>query len=217
MYCVIDRDALVFMPIKHTRLDVVTNLVWLQATCEGVHIFDIYARAALASFTDMELMILYKNTTGELKAPRIGQPLRNILLELAERIEPQLVQVARLEMQAAAITEADSGKYLYNPDALKPSPMPDTFVPPKVVMARSENESLVASQPRVRPAKSAVPAPPPPPLVTTPAQPPAPPPAAAATSAPCTKPAPATQAPAPPPPPAPKGHPDIISPWLKKS
>lgn len=211
MYCVIDRDALLFLPIKHQRVDVVCDLVWLQVTSEAVHIFDIYAPGALTSLTDMELMMLYRNTTGEPKPPRMGQALRNILLEMCDRIEPQVVQAARLAMQADKVTDGDTGKYVYNPDALVPSIKAEGFTELHVKMPRSDNETLIATQVRVRPAKAITPAAPPV-IATQAASSPAPVAAEApGVATPWNRGTVAQEPPATPP----SGG--IISPWLKKS
>lgn len=205
MYAVIDMGSMNFLNIKHDRLDVVADLVWLECAAEAVHIFDLYARPALSRLTDMEAMMLYKNATGLPKPPRMGEALRLILLELAERIPERTVKPHLVKLQADTVTEDDAGSYIYVPDSLKPAPKPGLFNAVSNI-PRHDNETLIATQARIRPAKVK-------PVYTPPvaAQAPAAQPGAA------TGPIPPWGAPVkqtatitgP-------SNPEIVSPWLKK-
>lgn len=206
MYAVIDRASLKFLNLKHNRLDVITDLVWLECTSEHVHIFDVYAPAALSLLTDMEMMMLYKNATGEPKAPRLGNALRMLLLELASRIPERNIPTPHiLRLQADKVGEDSSERFIYNPSGMTALPQTGLFNP-EVTISRAENETLTATQPLVRPAQAARP------VVATQT----PNVAGTLVAAGTGLVQPWLTAPAKPAVAAGASNPDIVSPWLKK-
>lgn len=149
MHIVIDRQKLKFLPIKHESIHVIGDLVWIEAPQAHVHVMPL-GYNFLSDYTDLELMLLYKNTTGE-KPTKVGDQLRNLLEEIAERIPVREVNPFELSKQADLVPEKTGSRYLYDKGKFKPQKMNDLFVLDPVQMPRSENESLIAARPRVRP------------------------------------------------------------------
>ena len=146
-YAVVDRENLVFLPFRHDKLEVVCNLCWIEANHLRLHIFDVYAQGALKLLTDMELLILYKNTTGLDKAPRFGDSLRRICVELAQRIPHTVVEAHRLHMQAEALGDDHSGRYRYDPKGFRAIQEGDLFSHEPVRIPPAPNENQIANQP----------------------------------------------------------------------
>ncbi len=209
-YAVVNRETCTFLPIKHHQLDVVCNMCWIEANHLGLHIFNTYDKNALKMLTDLELLLLYKNTTGQDKAPRFGEPLRKLCVELSQRVPDLQVEAHRVHMQAESIPSDHSELYKYNPKGTTPIKVDSLFKHDPILVPRAENEKLVADSPiadaPVRPAAS---------RPAWPATPPAPGAQSAAVGqggpvAPWQK--------APPPAAKVAGPSDtqIIAPWLKK-
>lgn len=156
MHVVIDRKTLRFLPIKHEDTRVVGDLVWIEAPQAHAHIVPL-GYNFLNDYTDLELMLLYKNTTGE-KASRVGDQMRGVLAEIAERIPVRVVDVFRLSRQAELVPEKTGRRYLYDPKNFKPQQVDDLFVLDPVLLPRSENESLIAVRPRIAPVVPVAPA-----------------------------------------------------------
>lgn len=152
MYVAVDMKAMQFLPVGHPDVNVLTNLIWLQVDTEDeIWMFDIYDRNAFSSFTPYQMSKLYCNTVGVDKAPRFGEPLARILLELATRIPNSLdVQAVRLNMQCEKVDEQDSGMYLYDPTGYRPIRKPDLWEKHAPVrVPASENELAIAAAHRL--------------------------------------------------------------------
>lgn len=174
MRVVIDREELVFLPIKHPDLYVCANLAWIECYPGQPYAITTLDEGFLKGFTDLEIMILYKHTTGQ-NAANYGQRLRNVLLEIADRIPERVVNAFELEMQASKVPEQRSERYLYNPGQMKPMIQDSLFKLEHVKLNKAPNEMDYALKPPVRPAA---------PPLRPPAPTPAPGPGAARTAAP---------------------------------
>jgi hypothetical protein len=149
MHIVIDRKPLKFLPIKHESIDVIGNLIWIEAPHSEAWILPL-DHNFLSGFSDLELMLLYKNTTGE-PAQRVGNQLRNILFELAERIPVNDVNPFELNCQAELIPECSSERYTYLKGSFKPAIQDKLFKLEPVSLPRNENEAVIALRPRTGP------------------------------------------------------------------
>lgn len=170
MYVAVDMKALRFLPFGHPNVTALTNLVWLECDVEDeIWMFDIYDHNAFRSFSAYQMSKLYCNTVGADKAPRFGEPLARLLLELATRVPNSLhVQPVRLSMQCDKLSEDDAGKYLYDPVGYSAVRKPDLWEKPTpVLLCPATCESTVAAA--NRPARPAQPLPAPVQPVTTPA------------------------------------------------
>ncbi len=162
MHIVVDHRWMRFLPIKHESIDVIGNLIWIECPHAKAWILPL-DHNFLRSFNDLELMLLYKNTTGE-PARRVGQQLRNVLFEIADRIPIRDVNPFEVNVQAELIPAQSSQRYTYLKGSFKPVIMDTLFQLEPISLSRSENEELIASRPLVRPAALPVRAP-----ATTPA------------------------------------------------
>lgn len=118
MHIVIDKGKLRFLPIKHENMFAVCDLVVIEAPNTFVYVCPLDDKF-LNQFTDLELMLLYKNTTGE-TAMRVGDKLRDILFEIAERIPVRTVNLIELSLQASLIPNKTSKRYVYNYGGTRP-------------------------------------------------------------------------------------------------
>lgn len=177
MRVVIDRQALTFLPIKHMDLYVCANLAWIECyPGQHYHITSLDENF-LKGLSDLEVMILYKHTTGE-QASSYGQRLKNILRELADRIPVRECNPFEVDIQASKVFEVRRERYVYNPGAMIPAIKPDLFKLEAIKLQKAANENEIAAK---TPAPAPV-APPRPPA--TPAPTPSPAPRTAPTGAP---------------------------------
>lgn len=149
MYILVDREQMKFLH-KHMDAFALCNVAWLEnagASC----IFPIDDAHDLREFTDMELKLLYSNTTGSEYGQKDNRnALLQIVYELASRIKPSDINAAEAEAQAAYIPEEKAGHYKYVRGAKKPAIMADLFnrpfhtVPPDPV---SEKEAMSGKYP----------------------------------------------------------------------
>lgn len=157
MYVAVDMTALKFIPVAHPSVSALTDLVWLEHPVDdAIWMFDIYDHSAFNGMSAYQQSKLYCNTVGADKAPRFGEPLCRLLLELASRIPASDVQPVRLNMQCEKVTEGDQGQYLYDPAGYKPVRKPDLWERPHVTLAASQNEAAITAagrpaRPRVAP------------------------------------------------------------------
>jgi hypothetical protein len=160
MYVAVDMKALRFLPVGHPDVNALTNLVWLEQPVEDeIWMFDIYDHSAFNGFTAYQQSKLYCNTTGAEKAPRFGEPLCRLLVELAQRVPCSDVQPVRLNMQCEKVTEEEAGTYLYDPTGYRPVRKPDLWGRPVVSLAPAQNEAAIVAAGRPARPPKAVPAP----------------------------------------------------------
>ena len=156
MHVVIDKAKMRFLPIKHEDHRVIGDLIWIEAPHEHVHAAPI-DHNFLAGFTDLELMLLYKNTTGQ-PAMRVGDQMRNILMELAERIPVRVVNKFELDRQASLMPIHRSKRYLYAPGQFTAEEKQELFSLEPVTLLKAPDEAVIAARARVRPSNTPAPA-----------------------------------------------------------
>lgn len=158
-----DREKLVFLPIKHPDLYVAANLAWIEVPHPNSVFLTSLDHSFLRGFTDLELMILYKHTVGEV-AMCYGDRLRQVLFDIADRIPVREVNAFEVDLQAGQVPEQRSDRYLYAFGQTKPARQMQMFEHPKVEMEKAPNENEIAARAPLR-----APVPPPPAPGTTPA------------------------------------------------
>jgi hypothetical protein len=84
MYISIDMDKMRFLH-KHEDYRVVANLDFIRFKSKATNCGPIDWSGLFRHFTDQELALLYKHTTNSDHMPAIGDSLRMVLTELAER------------------------------------------------------------------------------------------------------------------------------------
>ena len=153
----IDKKRWVFLAIKHEDLNVIGDLVWIEAQHLPVHVAGL-DHTFLRGFTDLQMMALYKNTTG-VQATRVGDSLRNILFELAERIPVREVNKFEADRQANLIPDSAEGFYGYAPGQFTPIRLPAKPTHDGVRVPKSSDEMAIAARPRIKPPAPSEPAP----------------------------------------------------------
>lgn len=146
MHVVIDKAKLGFLPIKHELISVVCDLVCLEAPNAQVYVCPL-DHNFLNPYTDLELMLLYKNTTGE-QAMRTGDSLRNILFELATRIEVSKVNAFELSVQVNVVQDYSSDRYQYCFGSHRPTKKDNFFKLDIVKVPKAPNELDIAKSAR---------------------------------------------------------------------
>lgn len=157
MYIAVDMHALRFLPVGHANVNVLTNLVWLEYPVEDeLWLFDAHSPSAFNSMTPYQQSKLYCNTVGADKAPRFGEPLCKLLVDLASRIPVRTdIQTARLEMQCGKVPEGQEGNYLYDATGYSPVRKPDLWAPQPVTLPEAGDIAAVIAAPRAAPPKPA--------------------------------------------------------------
>lgn len=157
MYVAIDRESMGFL-WAHPSYEVLLDMAHLEADT-AVHVVSLekplYYKP-FSGFTDLELRLLYENTTGEKYPGRSYDLLQAVMCGLALRLPVLDVNVNCLRTQAACVTEEYVGLYKYVPGARQPRLVEDGLfgVPPKRV-PRSQNEEDLAAQGKLLPAEPA--------------------------------------------------------------
>lgn len=126
MYILVDRENMKFLH-KHPDPFVLCNVAWLENAGSSC-IFPIDDAHDLREFTNLELKLLYSNTTGnEYGQKENRNALLQIVYELASRIEPSDLNAREAEEQASSIEDSKAGHYKYVRGAKRPVLMADLF------------------------------------------------------------------------------------------
>jgi len=143
MYVTIDRENLRFLR-KNEDVLLLSNLAWIETPHIGISIQPCDTVSFLRDFTDLELKLLYRNTTGE-EQSFYGDALRAVLMELVQRMDEFKGNKAEVERQASLIPVDNNEPYLYIAGASRPAKQADLFELPYHKQARLDNESLMAA------------------------------------------------------------------------
>lgn len=152
MYVGIDRDNLRFLS-KHTVYSIVSNVSWIEAPPRiTLVVTQLGHPSFLRDFTDFELQLLYKNTTGIEPRGYYRDAMRAVLLELAERLPMTDADEREARIQAQCLPPDDDRTYKYVKGALHPAVIPSLM--PALSADRNENEEVIAAAVRLGPADS---------------------------------------------------------------
>lgn len=154
MYVSIDRENLKFLH-KHEDVHVVCNLVHIEAPNVPICVTH-YSGHFLSDFTDMELKMLYRNTTSSDHTSHSGNALRAVLADPADRLPVSDVNKFELDRQAASIPEDNGEPLKYVKGATRPGKVAELF--PLTAPKNPDEDKLAASasvRPLQRPASAA--------------------------------------------------------------
>lgn len=126
MYILIDADKMRFLR-KHQDAFALSNLVYIECNDCATKIVACDEPLDFDGFTDLELKLLYKNTTGEEYKGFARDPMLCIVHELTTRMSEFVADKYQLALQAAYISEDDDSGYQFVPGAVKPAPVADLF------------------------------------------------------------------------------------------
>ncbi len=148
MFVSVDRENLVFLH-KHTRQDVVSGLVDIEAPHVATSVIPCEQPADFRGFTDYELLKLYKHSTGTNNPVGYYRPgLENLCLKAAQSLPCNDATAWEVDRQRHAIAENDPGRYRYVKGSLSPAPVEDLFetVPLRATVAAGEVAAATVAQ-----------------------------------------------------------------------
>lgn len=140
MYVTIDKTNCKFLR-KHPDVFMLANLAYIESPHIDVSIQPCNHHTFLQECTDLELKLLYKNTTG-VDQIYYGDQLRIVLAELVSRMPLFEGDKWELEYQANTIPEGNNQPYTYVKGSYKPTIVQDLFQPSE--LPKSETEASIA-------------------------------------------------------------------------
>lgn len=143
MYVTIDCDNLRFLR-KHPDVLLLSNLAWIETPHISISIQPCDSPSFLSSFTDLELKMLYRNTTGQ-DQRFYGDALRAVFMELVQGMPLFVGTASEVERQAALIPIDNDVPYLYIAGASKPARQADLFELPYHTSPSLPSEPATAS------------------------------------------------------------------------
>lgn len=166
MYISVDMDKMRFLH-KHENYRVVADLDFIRFKSKATNCGPTDWPGLFKHFTDQELGLLYKHTTNSDHMPAIGDSLRMVLTELAERFPVTDADAVEADKQAAYLEMKHKDGvegYVYvrgssiprrTDDVLFPDPIP--FTPEDA--AQAVRKHTARAQERARALTAATPAP----------------------------------------------------------
>lgn len=134
MYILIDREQMAFRH-KHPEHAVVSGLATIEVSHCSVCIFPIDDNGrGFQEFTDLELKLLYQNTTGHKFEGFSRLHLIEMVLDAARRLPVTRAKALEVQQQATKIAFTDEGFYRYVYGSYTASKEEDLFEPPALVV-----------------------------------------------------------------------------------
>lgn len=149
MYALIDRERMVFV-YAHANPMALSNIAWIELPNAPTVIVCGDSPSYFDLLTDLELKLLYKNTTGVDHTGYSKAPLMQIVCDLALRLPELQCSAYELQLQAGCIPDGTVDIYCYVRGQYKPALMGDLFAPQGVTVQRSEAEELAANSGKLR-------------------------------------------------------------------
>lgn len=142
MNVLVDRERMVFLYAHESRQvlnDIMRIECWAAHTC----LFECEP-SAFGHFTDLELKLLYKHTTGTDHSVLSRPQLMQVLADIGLRLTPLACHALELFNAANCIKPGDDESYRYMKGSAKPVPQVDLFTPAALRTPRSEQEEQAA-------------------------------------------------------------------------
>lgn len=145
MRALIDKERLVFLHV-HDSATVLSWMMWLEHYDSATSIQPIDHPSDFDSFTDFELRLLYKHTTGSDHSMFGRDKWLHLVYETALKIEPLKVNINELEAQMLHVQFEDEDQYRYVPGSRVPLLVTDLYTAPaREVKADPAHEQRVSS------------------------------------------------------------------------
>lgn len=142
MYILLNREALT-INYKHLVPVVLCNLAWIELQTQAYSIVPC-STSAFRGLTEMELKVLYRNTTGK-EMPLNGlNACLEVLTSMIIEMPVSDVDESEAEMQAGCIVEGQKGFYKYVRGAARPVLVADLFNKTYNANSNPEVERLAA-------------------------------------------------------------------------
>lgn len=130
MYVIVDRENLVFLH-KHPRHDIIQDLRHIEVSHWKSITFPVDGSPKMLNFTDLELVLLYQNATGEKLHTGFSRlQLQQLVLDVAKQLPCSDVVPWEVTLQANSIPGDSEGFYRYVKGSTKPAKLEQLFVPP---------------------------------------------------------------------------------------
>lgn len=126
MYMLLDRENMKFRH-KHPDLFTIANLAWIEDRNMTYSIFPADDAIEFGRYTDMELKMLYRNTTGKDITTTDRQAIKQILFDIVRRIPATPANPYEADVQAAFILDEDENHYQYVKGAKRPAMTANLF------------------------------------------------------------------------------------------
>jgi hypothetical protein len=121
MNILIDKERMVFLR-KHQSQKVLCDLAWIESHEAPVALFECDASRPLSMFTELELSMLYKNTTGqEWCHANKYSALLQVVFDLMQRLPVDNINAFEAEAQAAKIKDDTTHSYQFVKGATSPA------------------------------------------------------------------------------------------------
>lgn len=150
MNVIIDRDRMVFL-YAHESIVALLDIAWLETGNAPIVVLPLDHPTYFDTFSDLELKLLYKHTTGVDHTGFARNALMQVVCDLALRIPPLDANVSELAHQADSVLEGDENVYKYVKGSRKPKMQSDLFSPVSLRVSRMEHEEQVAKAGELRP------------------------------------------------------------------
>lgn len=144
MYVCIDRDNMQFLAKHpdHTRLSHLANI---EAAHVSVFIAPCDDPRDFNQFTDLELRLLYRHTTGGDPSTAHRPMMLAHCVALAQQLPEREINGFDVEVQSNSIPDDDkTGRYAYVPGASKPQRKADLFEPERLTCQQSWSTEQVS-------------------------------------------------------------------------
>lgn len=126
MFVSIDLENLVFLH-KHTVQVCVSNLADIEAPHVSVSVIPLDNSTCFAGLTDLELLKLYRNTTGSKSGGFYRPGLELLCFQAAKDIPITTASAFEVDIQRRAIPEDDEDRYRYVAGAMRPERVNELF------------------------------------------------------------------------------------------
>lgn len=152
MYISLNRDKMQFLH-KHENFRVVCDLDFIEAPRQHVDVAPVDCKTFLRYCTDLELQLLYRNTTGGEDSRYHGDQLRSVITELAERFPVSDVNPFEADQQAASLgKDGHHEPHVYVKGATRAAKPGDLYAPSVLKGTLTEDEAAIAARRRPAPA-----------------------------------------------------------------
>ncbi len=144
MYIIVDTERMVFV-YKHHDAALLSRLCHLECPNQATAIRAVDRPSFFSDYTELELQLLYKNTTQEETCLWSGDYLRAVLLELTTRMPEVQAVFDEVEAQCAYVTEKGEDAWFYVKGSTRPCVNPDLYSK-FMSLLKAEDEIAVASK-----------------------------------------------------------------------
>lgn len=128
MYITINRESCVFTHVANDY-QTLLNLCHIELSHVKAYILPVEDIKTDKHLTDLEMKLLYRNSTGQEYTGKSRNELNNLVYEYAISLPYTPWNKSEIELQASKITDSDQGFYRYVPGSTTPCLLQELFEP----------------------------------------------------------------------------------------